>query len=99
MARRKKRAAARRGRAATRGKARKPAKSARGKPARRTRAEISPKESWSATIGSADWPRFQRPVDRLRDLIIADRASAADPEPTGPRTKRQILRLPSRKSH
>jgi hypothetical protein len=50
-------------------------------------------------MGSADWPRFQRPVDRLRNLITADRASAADPQPTGPRTKRQSLRLPSRKSH
>jgi hypothetical protein len=30
-------------------------------------------------------------VDRLRNLIIADRASAADPAPIGPRTKRQSL--------
>src|SRR5450759_1819300 len=38
MAQRKKRAAARRGKAATRGKARKPAKSVRGKAAKRTSA-------------------------------------------------------------
>lgn len=49
----------------------------RGKSAKRTRAEISLKESGGATMGSADWPRLQRPVDRLRDLITADRASAA----------------------
>jgi hypothetical protein len=88
MAQRKKRAAARRRRAATRGKARKPAKSVRGKAAKRTPAGTSPKESWGAAMGSADWRLPQRPVDRLRDLITADRASAADPTPIGPRTKR-----------
>ena len=91
MAQRKKRAAARRGRAATRGKARKPAKSVRGKATKRTRAKTSLKQSWGATMGSADWPLPQRPVDRLRDLITADRASAADPAPIGPSTKRQSL--------
>jgi len=43
MAKRKKRAAARRGKAATRGKARKPAKSVRGKTAKRT-ARATPKK-------------------------------------------------------
>ncbi len=88
MAQRKKRAAARRGRAATRGKTRKLAKSVRGKAAKRTPAKTSPKESGGAAVGSADRPLPQRPVDRLRDLITADRASAADPAPLGPRTKR-----------
>ena len=77
MVQRKKPAAARRGSAATRGKARKPVKSVWGKSAKRTRAKISLKESRGATMGSADWPLLQRPVDRLRDLITADRASAA----------------------
>ena len=44
MAKRKKRAAARRGKAATRGKARKPAKSVRGKTAKRTSARATPKK-------------------------------------------------------
>jgi hypothetical protein len=44
MAKRKKRAAARRGKAATRGKARKPAKSVRGKSAKRTSARATPKK-------------------------------------------------------
>jgi hypothetical protein len=44
MAKRKKRAAARRGKAATRGKARKPAKSVRGKAAKRTSARATPKK-------------------------------------------------------
>jgi hypothetical protein len=43
MAKRKKRAAAHRGKAATRGKARKPAKSVRGKTAKRTSAKATPK--------------------------------------------------------
>jgi hypothetical protein len=96
MAQRKNRAATRRGRAATRDKARKSAKSVRGKSAKCTHAKISPKESWGATMGSADWPRLQRPVDRLRDLITADRASTADPGPIGPGTKRHSLKPPSR---
>ena len=91
MAQRKKRAAARRGRVATRDKARKPAKSVRGKATKRTRAKTSPKQSWGATMDSADWSLPQRPVDRLRDLITADRASPAGPAPIGPRTKRQSL--------
>src|SRR5512139_3063036 len=85
MAQRKKPAAARRGNAATRGKARKPAKSVRGKATKRTPAKTSPKQSWGATMGSADWPLPQRPVDRLRDLITADRASPADPALISPR--------------
>ena len=44
MAQRKKRAAARRGKAATRGKARKPAKSVRGKAAKRTSARATPRK-------------------------------------------------------
>jgi hypothetical protein len=44
MAKRKKRAAARRGKAATRVKARKPAKSARGKAAKRTSAKATPRK-------------------------------------------------------
>ena len=44
MAKRKKRAAARRGKAATRGKARKPVKSVRGKAAKRTSARATPKK-------------------------------------------------------
>ena len=44
MAKRKKRAAARKGKAATRGKARKPAKSVRGKTAKRTSARATPKK-------------------------------------------------------
>ena len=44
MAKRKKRAAARRGKAATRGKARKPAKSVRGKTAKRTSARATAKK-------------------------------------------------------
>jgi hypothetical protein len=44
MAKRKKRAAARRGKAATRGKARKPAKSVRGKTAKRTSARATPRK-------------------------------------------------------
>jgi hypothetical protein len=44
MAKRKKRAAARGGKAATRGKARKPAKSVRGKSAKRTSARATPKK-------------------------------------------------------
>ena len=94
MAQRKKRAAAPRRSAGTRDKARKPVKSVRGKTANRARAKISPKESWGATMDIADGPHVQRPVDRLRDLITADRASAADPKPIGPRTKRHSLRPP-----
>src|SRR5665811_1286984 len=44
MAQRKKRVAARRGKAATRGKARKPAKSVRGKTAKRNSARATPKK-------------------------------------------------------
>ena len=44
MAKRKKRAAARRGKAATRVKARKPAKSVRGKTAKRTNARATPRK-------------------------------------------------------
>ena len=44
MAKRKKRAAARRGKAATRVKARKPAKSVRGKTAKRTSARATPRK-------------------------------------------------------
>jgi hypothetical protein len=44
MAQRKKRAAARRGKAPTRGKARKPAKTVRGKTAKRTSAKATPKK-------------------------------------------------------
>jgi hypothetical protein len=44
MAKRKKRAAARRGKAAARGKARKPAKSVRGKTAKRTSARATPRK-------------------------------------------------------
>jgi hypothetical protein len=44
MAKRKKRAAARRGKVATRGKARNPAKSVRGKTAKRTSARATPKK-------------------------------------------------------
>ena len=44
MAQRKKRAAVRRGKAATRGKARKPAKSVRGKAAKRTSAKATPRK-------------------------------------------------------
>jgi hypothetical protein len=44
MAQRKKRAAARRGKAATRGKARKPAKSVRGKTAKRISARATPRK-------------------------------------------------------
>ena len=44
MAKRKKRAAARKGKAATRGKTRKPAKSVRGKTAKRTSARATPKK-------------------------------------------------------
>ena len=44
MAKRKKRAAARKGKAATRGKARKPAKSVRGKIAKRTSARATPRK-------------------------------------------------------
>jgi len=44
MAQRKKRVAARRGKAATRGKARKPAKSVRGKTAKRSSARATPKK-------------------------------------------------------
>ena len=44
MAQQKKRAAARSGKAATRGKARKPAKSVRGKTAKRTSAKATPRK-------------------------------------------------------
>jgi hypothetical protein len=44
MDKRKKRAAVRRGKAATRGKARKPAKSVRGKAAKRTSARATPRK-------------------------------------------------------
>jgi hypothetical protein len=44
MAQRKKQAAARRGKAATRGKTRKPAKSVRGKAAKRTGAKATPRK-------------------------------------------------------
>jgi hypothetical protein len=44
MARRKKRAAARRGKAATRGKVRKPGKSVQGKAAKRTSARATPRK-------------------------------------------------------
>ena len=44
MAQRKKQAAARRGKAATRGKTRKPAKSVRGKAAKRTSAKATPRK-------------------------------------------------------
>jgi hypothetical protein len=93
MAQRKK-SAARRGRAVARSKVREPAKSVRRKSEKRTRAKISP-ESWGATMGSTEGPHLQRPVDRLRDLITADRASTANPKLIGPRTKRHSLRPPS----
>lgn len=141
MAQSKKRAAARRGKVATRDKARKPAKSVHGKAAYRTRTKTAPRKRVTKTklkramvkkavpivetvivdmieepvpgvlavtevvttgirgsnanfeqleerrgavppeleerMGSADFHRLQRPVDRLRDLIIADRARCA----------------------
>jgi hypothetical protein len=148
MAQWKKRAAERRGKVATRDKARKPVKSVHGKATNRTRAKTTPrkrltkakpkravvkkavptvetvivdmidepvpgvmavteflatgmrgsnanpeqlKESRGAAaleseerMDSADWHRLQRPVDRLRDLIIADRAHLSKNGSVGP---------------
>jgi hypothetical protein len=123
MAQWKKRAAARRGKVATRDKARKPVKSVHGKATNRTRAKTTPRkrltkakpkravvkkavptvetvivdmidepvpgvmavtEFLATGMRGADWHRLQRPVDRLRDLIIADRAHLSKNGSVGP---------------